>query len=331
MEGLDRPWTGLAAVAPRRNLWLVLEALGGAARAPSANGEAWCAAGLTLVEAARAVGGRRWPGRGLCAADPAWPERLVGVPFGPVAFALEGDAELLDRRAVAIVGARACTSYGRTWARRLAAGVADAGGVVVSGLAAGIDTEAHLAAPGATIAVLGQGLATRMPAAAARARERILGDGGLVVSEFPPEQVPDTWTFPVRNRVVAALADAVVVVEAGARSGARITAARGLDANREVLAVPGPLGAPASEGCLALLDDGASVVLGVETVLKAAKLPGRSKGAASGVLGALGEGATEEEVIARTGLSRAVVAEAIGTLVLTGRVTRLPGRRYVPR
>jgi DNA processing protein len=184
-----------------------------------------------------------------------------------------------------VIGSRACTAYGRQQARRLAAAVAQAGGVVVSGLAAGIDAEAHLAAEGRTIAVLGQGLSAPMAAWQRRMREAILRNGGLLVSEFPPGQVADRWTFPLRNRVIAALSGALLVVEAGEQSGTRITVDHALRFGREVMAVPGPLEAPASVGCLQLLSEGCTLVRGPETVLASV---GLSREARVGVAGGLG-------------------------------------------
>ncbi len=132
---------------------------------------------------------------------------------------------------------------------------------MVSGLAWGIDAEAHIAARGATIAVLGQGLQAASPSWQVHLRARVRDAGGLVLSELPSTQGPRPWTFPRRNRVIAALADCVVVVEAGLRSGTRSTVRHALDMGRDVYAVPGPPGEPSSEGCRALLDEGATPLL----------------------------------------------------------------------
>lgn len=332
MTELGCPWTGLTSLAMRRDLWAVLDALGGPHAAEGAGLAAWCAAGLDLGEASAVLREGPWRGAGVHAAQPEWPALLRDLPRGPVALAAEGNLSLLEERAVAIVGARACTSYGRTWARRLAHGVVDAGGVVVSGLAHGIDEEAHLASRGRTIAVLGQGLAARMPAWQERVRERVLAEGGLLLSEFAPDLPATKWTFPVRNRIIAGLARAVVVVEAGEHSGAGITARRGVDFGREVLVVPGPLDAPASVGCLDLLESGVGMVRGTASVVKAAGLdrPAQPRDPESRVIVALAGGATPEDVALRTGYPHAVVVELLGLLQLTGRVSRLPGRRYMP-
>ncbi len=269
-------WASLVRMSARRDAWPFLVRLGGAGAVDTASPMAWVRAGLPPEVAGCTRAGCCDPtalrAGWVTAADRAWPPDLRGVPLGPVALAFEGSLGRLASTRVAIVGARACTETGRAAARALAHAVADAGGVVVSGLAWGIDAEAHRAAGGRTIAVLGQGLGAPMPAWQARLRDRVLEAGGLVVSEFDAHAPARPWTFPVRNRVLAALARAVVVVEAGARSGARITADLGLYMGREVLAVPGPPGGEASEGCRAMIEEGAIPAVSPAVVLAAAGL-----------------------------------------------------------
>jgi len=150
---------------------------------------------------------------------------LLGqIPDPPASLWIRGDVDpaLLGETSVAIVGARACSGYGRSVARLLASGAAAAGAVVVSGLARGIDGEAHrgaLAARGATVAVLGCGIDRDYPAAHAELARAIVAAGGLVVSEYEPGVEPAPWRFPARNRIIAGLAAATVVVEARERSG----------------------------------------------------------------------------------------------------------------
>ncbi len=271
MERMERPWAGLMELAPRRDVWKLLEAIGGVERAEGADVDTWVGAGLTRLRAQELLR-LAWEGEALTPRDADWPERLDRLPGGPIALMLEGNRSLLGRRGVAVVGARACTAYGRQQAQEIAAAVAAAGGVVISGMAAGIDAEAHLAAGGATIAVLGQGLGAGMAHWQRRLRAQILARGGLVVSEFPPGQIADRWTFPVRNRVIAALAEVVVVVEAAVQSGTRGTVQHALNYGRDVLAVPGPIGAVASVGCLQMISEGAGLVMGPQTVLEAAGL-----------------------------------------------------------
>lgn len=332
------PWTGLALAAARVDLWPIIERLGGALCASGAPGVAWLEAGLPFDLLRLLTQPAVEPGGVLLTADmPGWPSGLTNQPFGPVALGTQGDLGLLRRTGVAVVGARACTPYGQEHAAAIARAVAESGGVVVSGLARGVDRAAHLAAPGATIAVLGQGIASVMPTWQQALRERILADGGLVVSEFPCGMAADKWTFPVRNRIVAGLAAATVVVEAAHKSGARNTAGHALRLGREVLAVPGALGAAASDGCLDLLEEGATMVRGPVTVLRAAGLPVPTRAPPRGsvrevrVLGALGTGGTSESIATLMGLAHPEVVAALVTLGLTGRVVRLPGGRYVPR
>jgi DNA processing protein len=196
----------------------------------------------------------------------------------------EGDASLLDGPTVAVVGARACSSYGRSVARGLARELTATGLVVVSGMARGIDGEAHrgaLDAGGPTVAVLGCGVDRDYPAAHAELARRIC-ERGIVVSEYEPGIEPAPWRFPARNRIIAGLSRATVVVEARERSGALITADFALEEGREVLAVPGEITSALSAGTNALLRLGATPVtcagdvlesLGVEVVARAALAP----------------------------------------------------------
>lgn len=338
MSAALSPWSGLASVAGRVDLWALIGALGGPPAAARASPGAWAAAGLPLeLLPLLQAPGVDCGGVALHPGAPEWPRALEGQPFAPVLLGAEGNTALLARPAVAVVGARACTAYGLRHAGAIARAVASAGGVVVSGLARGIDREAHLAAPGATIAVLGHGLEAPMPAWQAALRRRVLEDGGLVLSEHPRRLPPDRWTFPVRNRIVAGLARATVVVEAAHASGARNTAAHALRLGADVLAVPGPIDAPASAGCLDLIEQGAGVVRGPSTVLAAAGLqaapeahtPGSSR--EDRVFAALGAGASADSVGVRLALPHAEVSAALVVLELTGRVRRLPGGQYAPR
>ena len=175
--------------------------------------------------------------RSLALGDPAYPALLRHIPDPPARLWLRGDADpsVLDRTALAVVGARACSGYGRTVARLLAGEAAALGVVVVSGLARGIDGEAHraaLAVGGTTVAVLGCGIDRDYPAAHAELARSILAAGGLVVSEYAPGIEPAPWRFPARNRIIAGLARATVVVEARERSGALITADFALEDGR---------------------------------------------------------------------------------------------------
>jgi DNA protecting protein DprA len=198
--------------------------------------------------------------------DPAYPAGLRDLHDPPLAVFLRGALAQLppqgDRAAVAIVGARRPTDPGLRIARRLGAFAAGGGLAVVSGMALGIDAAAHagaLDAGGVTVAVLGCGTDIAYPRRHRGLYERIL-EHGLAVSEYPPGTTPAPWRFPARNRVIAALAGTLVVVEARARSGALITADHALDLGRDVVAVPGAAGAVASAGTNGLIKAGAGLV-----------------------------------------------------------------------
>jgi DNA processing protein len=189
--------------------------------------------------------------------DPEYPERLRRVDMPPPLLFVRGSlAALTAPASVAVVGTRRPTDKGRLIAAWIGSALARAGAVVVSGLAVGIDGAAHAAvvAEGMpTVAVLGGGHARLFPKAHERLADAIVAAGGAVVAELPPETPATRGTFPRRNRLVSGLSDATVVVEAGRRSGALITAGWALEQGRECFLVPGPLDAPTSEGCHAFL------------------------------------------------------------------------------
>jgi DNA processing protein len=204
--------------------------------------------------------------------DAAYPLLLAEIHDPPPELFLRGNGEtaILTRAAVAVVGARSCSSYGRSVARSLAREVAGAGLVVVSGMARGIDGEAHrgaLEAGGCTVAVLGCGIDRDYPAAHAELARRIC-ERGLVISEYEPGVEPAPWRFPARNRIIAGLCAATVVVEARERSGALITADFALEEGRDVLAVPGEITSALSDGTNALLKLGAAPVTCAADVLE---------------------------------------------------------------
>lgn len=189
--------------------------------------------------------------------DPAYPARLAAIEMPPHLLYVLGDPTALSAdAAVAVVGTRRATNTGRSIAARIAANLVDVGASVVSGLAVGIDGAAHAAAVhagGTTVAVIGSGHAVLHPRAHSRLADAIVASGGAVVSELSPDIRPSLGTFPRRNRIISGLADATVVVEAPARSGALITASWALEQGRECFLVPGPIDAPTAAGCLAFL------------------------------------------------------------------------------
>lgn len=200
---------------------------------------------------------------------PNYPCNLMGLPDAPAVLWAQGRLDLLARPMVALVGARNASSLGLRMARKLAEGLAQAGVVVVSGLARGIDAAAHGGAlTGGTIAVLAGGIDVIYPAENAKLADKIARQG-LCLSEQPPGLTPQARHFPIRNRIVSGLSQAVIVVEAAARSGSLLTARDAADQGRDVMAVPGhPFDARAA-GCNMLLRDGATLIRGVDDVLEA--------------------------------------------------------------
>ena len=231
----------------------------------------------------------------------------------------DGDPQLLSRPAVAVVGARACSPYGAQVARMLGRELAGAGVVIVSGLARGVDGEAHrgaLEADGHTVAVLGCGIDRDYPAAHA-ALARTIGERSLLVSEYEPGVEPAPWRFPARNRIVAGLCAATVVVEARERSGALITADFALEDGREVFAVPGEITSALSAGTNALLRLGATPLTSAGDVLEALGIESQPRPAATDPLLQLLP-ATADELVRATGLAPGEIAAALAELELSG-------------
>jgi DNA processing protein len=208
--------------------------------------------------------------RRLSPGDSLYPERLVEAGAAPDSLWVSGDFDP-SLPAIAVVGSRRPSVYGRRMARRIAAGLASAGAVVVSGLARGIDAEAHEAAlsvRGRTWAVLGSGLERVYPAEHAGLARRIAEGGGAVLSQFEPSKGPRKPHFPARNRIVSGLSLAVVVIEGTERSGSLITAREAADQGREVFAVPGLADSPLGQASFLLLRDGAIPVRSADDVLE---------------------------------------------------------------
>jgi DNA processing protein len=259
--GIATYWRLLAEHGSAR---AALDVLPGIARTAGIEDYAACTPQAARAElaAAEAAGARL-----LVHGDPLYPADLAALSDAPPLLWLRGRAALLRRPMLAMVGARNASSLGRRMARRLAADLSEAGWVVVSGLARGIDAQAHEAAlGGGTIAVTAGGVDVTYPPENSDLTTRI-GREGLILSEQPLGLAPQGRHFPARNRIVAGLSRAVVVVEAATRSGSLITARAALEAGREVLAVPGhPFDARAG-GCNLLIRDGATLVRGAQDVL----------------------------------------------------------------
>ncbi|HKG57589.1 MAG TPA: DNA-processing protein DprA, partial [Candidatus Limnocylindrales bacterium] len=285
--------------------------------------------------------------------DAEYPPRLRAIDLPPHVLYVRGDVDALRTpAAVAIVGTRRPSEMGRLVAARIAAALAAVGAVVVSGLAVGIDGAAHAAVVsthGRTVAVLGGGLDRLFPNAHVALAREIVATGGALVSELPPAAEPVPGTFPRRNRVISGLSQATIVVEAGARSGALITASWALEQGRDCFAVPGAIDSPTSAGCLALLREfpgQVRVVAGIPQLIADLEIelpdatgqPPQLAVPIEAVLGTLGAGprriagellagrSTADELVAVTGLTIAGVLGALTLLESRGLVAGVYGR-----
>jgi DNA processing protein len=205
--------------------------------------------------------------------EPDYPARLDRYEDAPDLLFVRG--ALPSRPGVAIVGTRRCTAYGRELARAYGRAATEAGWPVISGLARGIDGEAHrgmVEAGGIGTAVLGCGIDIAYPREHQRLGQQILDAGGAIVTEYPPGSPPDGWRFPPRNRIIAGLSAAVVVVEAARTGGALITAVKAAEYGLPVFAMPGDVDRTSSEGCNLLIRDGAFPVLDPEDLVEELRL-----------------------------------------------------------
>ncbi|WP_374397183.1 DNA-processing protein DprA [Tabrizicola sp.] len=326
-----------------------LAALPGIAKAAGVAEYEVCPLGVVQAELKQ---GKALGARLLVHGEPDYPAALLDIPDAPPVLWARGDISLLHRPAVGMVGARNASSLGVRMARRLGLGLSEAGFTVVSGLARGIDTAAHeaaLEAEGRTIAVMAGGIDVIYPAENATLAAAIDANG-CRISEHPPGLEPQARHFPLRNRIVAGLSRAVIVVEAAAKSGSLITARAALDYGRDVMAVPGhPFDARAS-GCNILIRDGALLVRSPQDVLEALgapteatpepemrlpPLPGPTapqrplKEVAllhSMILNRLGPSPLAEDQLMRDlNVTSAQLAPELLTLELDGRISRQPG------
>lgn len=279
--------------------------------------------------------------------DPAYPEMLRGIFDPPPGLFVRGAMPVADHLAVAIVGSRRPTPYGLAVAEKLASELAQAGVVVVSGMARGIDSSAHrgvLDAGGLTVAVLGCGVDVVYPRENRRLMEEIIA-GGTVISEYPLGSTPEPWHFPVRNRIISGISKAVVVVEAGERSGALITADCALEQGRDVLAVPGNISSPSSRGPNRLIKQGARLIEDADDIFEEIGVGSLFK-PGNGRIRSLPPITDEEktfyqllshepvhldELIVRSGLSAQEALAILMFLEIKGMVRQLPGKFYVLR
>ena len=277
--------------------------------------------------------------RVLTVASSAYPERLRHIPDPPTALWLDGGAAVLDTPSVAVVGSRYPTAAGLATARRLSRELAQAGFTIVSGLARGIDGAAHrgaIDAAGWTVAVLGNGSDVVYPAEHRELHAAIKREGA-VVTEFPPGTRPHARHFPLRNRIISGLSQAVVVVEAAEKSGSLITARAALEQGRDVLAVPGGVASGHYRGCHALIKDGARLVETVDDILEELIGPAglleisrkRSTNKKLDRILTWGEAVTVDEIAERTGRPAAEWLRELAVLEIEGAVGRVPGGGFV--
>lgn len=275
----------------------------------------------------------------ICFGDEAYPELLQNTADPPPLLYVSGDPAILGRPAVAVVGTRTPTPYGSHMARRIAGGLAARGIVIVSGLAWGIDTEAHRAAlesGGLTVAVFGSGLDVVYPEQNKELARKI-AENGCLITEFRLGTPPEKFNFPRRNRIISGLAQAVVVVEAAGKSGALVTAGLALEQGRDVFAVPGRADSALSAGTIGLIKKGAGTVTCAEDVLEAIgwhigkeverpesriKLePDEQR-----LCDLVGRGPAHfDELVRRLNLSPARISAALLKLELAGLISRRPG------
>jgi DNA processing protein len=280
--------------------------------------------------------------RALAWSDPEYPERLKHIGSPPIVLYVRGALQPSDDWAVAVVGTRRATVYGRDMTERIVAELAANGVTIVSGLARGIDSHAHraaLEAGGRTLAVLGSGIDVVYPPENARLAEAIVASGALV-SELPPGARPDARHFPLRNRIISGLARAVLVVEAPEDSGALITADCALDQGRDVLAVPGNVTQRSSSGANRLIQQGAKLVTCARDVLEELRLEALPQQLEMRAL--LPDSPIEQrlvallaeqpahldEIVRASGLTTAEVSSAMAMLELKGFVRALGGQHY---
>src|ERR1700688_3904674 len=280
--------------------------------------------------------------------SPSYPKSLREIHAPPIVLYVWGELQERDQHAIGIIGARRTTHYGSESAKKLAYQLAYAGLTVISGLARGIDTAAHqgaLAAKGRTIAVIGSGLSKLYPRENGALAEKICNGSGAIVSEFSMEIEPDRQTFPMRNRIISGWSHGILVVEAGANSGALITAAQALEQGRAVYAVPGHINAPSAMGSNRLIQQGAKLVMDASDILDDLQilLP-ETRPSPQAAARALPELTTDERrvfdaidssetpidrIAAKSDLPSATVSSALLRLELKRLVKQLPGKYFV--
>jgi DNA processing protein len=288
-------------------------------------------------------------------ADADYPRLLIEIPSPPPVLYYKGQVQLEENKGnvplIGIVGTRQPTEYGCRWTRKISAALVRHGFGVVSGMAAGIDGEAHwscIEAGGRTLAILGTGVDVVYPQSNRKLYERIIQQG-LVLSEYPAGTRPDKGNFPARNRIIAALSRAILVMEAPIKSGSLITANFANDFDRDVYALPGSLDNPQSWGCLELLNGGAQIILGEEHLLEMLgatpkldngkqlelftqeqpkQIPDLPVELAKVLQGISAEATPFDVIVQKTQMEAGAVSSALLQLELMGLVSQLPGMIY---
>ena len=275
--------------------------------------------------------------------DENYPKLLKGIKNAPEVIYYRGEMKS-DENCFAVVGTRRFSPYGKQVALEMAGDLAEAGLIIVSGLAPGIDTFAHTATVERrkrTIAVLGTGVDEKSiyPQSNLKLAQKILETGGALISEYPPDQRGTQFTFPQRNRIISGLSLGILVVEAKQKSGALITAHYAFEQNRKVFAIPGPIHSLNSKGCHYLIKRGAKLVESANDILKDLNLPAGRQVYQKGIIGETEEenlilNVLKEEVldidkiIEKTKLSAAKVASTLAILEIKGKVRNLGGNTF---
>lgn len=273
-----------------------------------------------------------------------YPARMREIPDPPRQLYCTGNTGLLNERSIGVVGARKNTVYGKNVALMIGRRLAESGLIVTSGLALGIDGYSHegaLEAGGKVIGVLGSGIDHMTPQRNRSLMRRGLEKGGLVVSEYPPEEEGFKGNFPARNRIISGLSEALVVVEAGMDSGSLITAKHAADQGRTVYAVPGNINSQTSIGCNLLIRDGAVPLIIIDDMIrdigampkKTTVVNNKLDEDESRVFDVVREmsGATMEEIIKATGFSPGLVNSLVTVMEIKGIVESYAGRIYLSR
>lgn len=276
--------------------------------------------------------------------SPEYPDMLREIPAAPPLLFLRGQFEPIDRWAVAVVGTRRLSAYGRQVTRDLVTGLVHNGITIVSGLARGIDAIAHrtaLAEGGRTIAVMACGIDKVYPPEHRDLAHEIINGRGVIVTDYPFGAEPESNHFPARNRLISGLSLGVIVVEAGERSGALITARFALEQNREVFAIPGNIHSPVSVGTNKLIQQGGKLVMRVEDILEELNLRLVSEQAVANII--LPESAEEaalysqlssnpvhiDELSRTTGMPSSLISSTLTIMELKGMVQQVGGMNYI--